>query len=128
MLTNQVLPDPRIGILIREGQLIYYACINGEFPERDTVDGIMVLLEGREQAVVANELASSPKRVSKRERRDYLVNISLKHPAWNDHPFDLPITAYTARDAEKQARNYIHNEDIYDRHSGPIYVKARRAD
>jgi hypothetical protein len=38
------LKDPRIGVLIREGRQIYYAHINGEFPERDTADEILVLL------------------------------------------------------------------------------------
>lgn len=38
------LKDPRIGVLVREGRTIYYAHINGEFPERDTVDEVLVLL------------------------------------------------------------------------------------
>lgn len=38
------LKDPRIGMLVREGRTIYYAHIDGEFPERDTVDEVLVLL------------------------------------------------------------------------------------
>ncbi len=38
------LKDPRIGVLMREGRQIYYAPIDGEFPERDTADEILVLL------------------------------------------------------------------------------------
>jgi hypothetical protein len=38
------LKDPRIGVLIREGRQIYYAHIDGEFPERNSADEILELL------------------------------------------------------------------------------------
>lgn len=51
------LKDPRVGMLVREGKPIYYAHIDGEFPERDTVDEIIDLLEGRLSPPASHDLS-----------------------------------------------------------------------
>jgi hypothetical protein len=85
------LKDPRIGVLIREGRQIYYAHINGEFPERDTADEILVLLgvipahepapaldayeAARYSPSIAPDLYASEKPGSRGEWRNFCVKI-----------------------------------------------------
>jgi hypothetical protein len=113
--------DHRIGILIREGKTIYYAHINGEFPERDSADEIAALLDGKVLPPVQPKTAST-----KETLRSYLVTVSMKHPAWDDKPFDLQIEATSQKTAISLARKQIARECRFTRQDGAILYKANR--
>lgn len=122
--------DPRIGELMRMGQTVHYAFLGQDYRE-GAPEALSAWLDGIE---IAAEPAASVKPSAASgtgttvRGRDYVVNVSVKHPAWNDHPFDKTVFARTARDAEKQVRDWMWNQGLHTRLDGPLIVKARRDD
>ena len=109
--------DPRVGALIREGRTIYYAHIDGAFPERDTPEAVVALLDG-------TEAPAAPKAGKAVTTRAYLVHVEAKFPAWNDRPEEFEVEATSARQAERMIRQRIEWDSKND---GALIVKARRA-
>ncbi|NTF18250.1 hypothetical protein G6L37_07505 [Agrobacterium rubi] len=103
------LKDPRIGVLMREGRQIFYAHIDGEFPERDTADEILVLLG----------VPSEPPQTSENPSVDF------DRVSWNSDPADLYVRSKPGED--KDWRNFtikIVNLDIPWQAPGYFVVKA----
>lgn len=104
--------DPRIGILNRNGQTIYYACIdNSKWVERTTVKGIMAVLRGGP----SKEPTLKP----------YVVMAKVKYPAWDEtNGWVGEVKAYNARHAAKIYRERMSN--VVDRHSGALTITAKK--
>lgn len=123
------LKDPRIGLLIREGRQIYYAHIDGEFPERDTADEILVLLgvipapdKASEPAARADyhdenryvlpsitpDLYAHEKAGSRGEWRDFRVKIVNLDISWQA-PGYFVIRAKSKRSAISRAREEMRS-------------------
>lgn len=134
------LPDPRIGILMREGTLVYYACIDGEFPERSTPEAVLALLEGREEpdAPKADGLADHLP-VTKDYEIEYLGKTSKK---WSEFsvfvvtfhrvqtewpPEEIRVLAPSGPAAIRATKEYFRRECIFDRFDGRIVYSARAA-
>lgn len=116
--------DSRIGQLMRDGQIVHYAFVNGY--SADPVEGTL------EQVEIALGLRRPPKRARKPGRRvvelkPYLVHIEKKYPAWYEvGGFDWSVNAYNAKDAERRARKFAADNWISGRMEGPVYYRARR--
>ncbi len=117
--------DSRIGQLMRGGEIVHYAFVNGY--DADPVEGTL------EQVEIALGLRRPPKRVRKAVRRvaelkPYQVHIEKKYPAWDEvGGFDWHVQAYNAKDAERKARQYAADNWISGRMEGPVFYRARRA-
>jgi len=108
-------------MLMRNGKPVYYAHLNGEFPERSTPEEVEALLDDR----VALKVARRPvNRV--RERRTYIVTITKKYPAWDDAPMQLHIDAHNQKEAISLARKEVVKMCLFTRWDGPILYSACR--
>lgn len=127
------LKDPRIGVLVREGRQIYYAHIDGEFPERDTADEILVLLgvipapeKAPEPAPAADyhdnyryhtpsitpDLYADDKPGTRGEWRDIRVKIVNLDIPW-EAPGYFVVRAKSKRSAISRARKEMRSPDIH---------------
>jgi hypothetical protein len=123
------LKDPRIGVLIREGRQIYYAHIDGEFPERATADEILVLLgviPAPEPAPVldaydtaryytpsiAPDLYADEKPGTRGAWRDIRVKIVNLDIPW-EAPGYFVVRAKSNRSAISRARKEMRSPDIH---------------
>lgn len=57
--------------------------------------------------------------------KTYDVTIDLKHSPAGQHLNVITVHADTAREAEKSVRNQLRRDCIFDRHDGPVIIKAR---
>lgn len=128
--------DPRIGVLMRQGRPVYYAHLNGAFPEGDSPEALLALLDGPSPAapVAAQAACIATPRATQtsaaRRMHDYLVTVTLRYPAWDSVPAELPIRACTAKEAVSLARQQMARDfdSGHTRQDGPLLYRARRAD
>lgn len=126
------LKDPRIGMLIREGRTIYYAHIDGEFPERDTVDEVLLLLgvpsesrpvqqmsptrlDDMAMAMFAADRADLYAREKPGERgelRNFTVKIVNADVTWQA-PGYFVVKARSKRSAISRAREEMRSDDYH---------------
>lgn len=108
-MIGHTLPDPRIGVLVRgPNKFVYYAAIDGGFPERSTPEEILALLNGDEapQTPVAN--AAKPAVAFD----TYDVVMRFQYPAW-DEVDGIPYPGISARsksEAIETARGYAQRD------------------
>lgn len=132
MLSDQSFPhlkDPRVGMLMRDGKTIYYAHVDGEFPERDTVDEVIELLEGRSSSLVAREMSpveivnvaatlarpdlyANERLSERRSPRDFTVKIVNVDVPWMA-PGYFVVRARSKRAAVRRAREEMRSPDYY---------------
>ncbi|WP_327210133.1 hypothetical protein [Rhizobium leguminosarum] len=136
---SKPLPDPRIGILMREGGPVFYACIDGQFPERATPEEVLDLLEGREGAV---EKTVDFERATTRTK-DYEITYSGKTAkALADfevyivtvdaldivgRPGETRVLAPSGPAAIRAMKEYVKREMIFSRFDGRIVYSVKPA-
>lgn len=133
------LIDPRIGVLVREGKQLFYACIDGEFPERSTAEAVLELLQGGPVAapITAHAPDNTPsyrdyevsyrgKTIVKVADFDvYLVGVRRVDTEW---PVEFTrVLAPTPSAAKRAMKDWIRRECIFDRHDGRIEYTAKLA-
>jgi hypothetical protein len=59
--------------------------------------------------------------------KNYEVTVNLKFPPAGWTTSVETVEAKTAREAEKKVREQLRRDFIFDRHDGPVIVKARAA-
>lgn len=138
---SKPLPDPRIGILIREAGPVFYACIDGQFPERATPEEVLDLLEGREGAVAKTDdvdVGHAPTLT-----KDYEITYSGKTAkALNEfevfivtvdaldivgRPGDTRVLAPSGPAAIRAMKEYVKREMIFSRFDGRIVYSVKPA-
>lgn len=116
--------DCRIGMLQRAGGPAYYAFKGQEYAEGSPAD-LLEWLDGNALSPRSTRSAKPPVPRKRAQIREYTVRVEMKYPAWNDRPFDKVVFARTARDAEKDVREWMFREG-HTRFDGPLILKASR--
>lgn len=136
------LIDPRIGVLVREGHQLFYACIDGEFPERDTAQEVLDLLHGIKRDVSRVDSFPEPFIVT---RPDYeltyhgksakaisdweVFNVTIRTlDIYQPRPDVIRVLAPSGPAAIRCVREYVREEMIWGRHDGRIEYSADRDD
>jgi hypothetical protein len=134
---SKPLPDPRIGILMREGGPVFYACIDGEFPERATPEEVLDLLEGRESSVakVVEAAASLPKdyEIAYRGQTAKALNdfevfiVTIDALDIVGRPGDARVLAPSGPAAIRAMKEHVKREMIFSRFDGRIVYSVKPA-
>jgi hypothetical protein len=134
---SKPLPDPRIGILMREGGPVFYACIDGEFPERATPEEVLDLLEGRESSVakVVEAAASLPKdyEIAYRGQTAKALNdfevfiVTIDALDIVGRPGDTRVLAPSGPAAIRAMKEHVKREMIFSRFDGRIVYSVKPA-
>jgi hypothetical protein len=136
---SKPLPDPRIGILMREGGPVFYACIDGQFPERATPEEVLDLLEGREGAVEKTvdferattltkdyEITYSGKTAKAlADFEVYIVTVDALDIG--GRPEDTRVLAPSGPAAIRAMKEYVKREMIFSRFDGRIVYSVKPA-
>lgn len=140
---SKPLPDPRIGILMREGGPVFYACIDGEFPERSTPEAVLDLLEGRESVtnsvdVVARsvdavssftkdfEIVYSGKSAKKTDDYEVFV-VTIETLDIYGRPGETHVLAPSGAAAIRAMKDHVRREMIFSRFDGRIRYSVKPA-
>lgn len=112
--------DPRIGMLMVNGALVYYAFVNGYHnPE---VQGTQAEVE----AALGLRAPVEPMVIPKRKPlHNYAVLVDLKYAPINTHAAEIEVAAANARDACRKAREQMIDQG-HTRWDGPLILKARK--
>lgn len=113
---------------MREGQIVYYAFVNGYGAPavEGTLEAVEVALGLRQPPAAPAPVAPSK---AAPELRKYIVHVRKKYPAWDEKDgFDHEVSATGKADAIKQARRDMDRDCMFTSSEGPVYFKARLAD
>lgn len=140
---SKPLPDPRIGILMREGGPVFYACIDGEFPERSTPEAVLDLLEGRGTTAKSVEGAERPDEVVSSFVKDFELIYSGKSAKKVDdfeayvvtietldiygRPGETRVLAPSGAAAIRAMKEHVRREMIFSRFDGRIRYSVKPA-
>lgn len=132
---SKPLPDPRIGILMREGGPVFYACIEGKFPERSTPEEVLDLLEGREDVAPANdpdpsfhakryELLYSGKTTKNVDDFEVFV-VTVETLDFYARPGETRVLAPSGPAAIRAMKDHVRREMIFGRFDGRIRYSVK---
>jgi hypothetical protein len=115
--------DARVGILMRNGEQVFYGFISGVFEnrvEKSTPDEVVAALDDKMSAPAPKIRAKSL-----RPSHRYIVHVTVKFPSCDDYGTDIEVYASNTKEAITSARKRVFM--YYDRHDGAKTYVARRA-
>lgn len=137
---SKPLPDPRIGILMREGGPVFYAPIDGKFPERSTPEEILGLLKAREDAADApdpqpehfvplkqHDLVYGGKTAKKVVDFEVFV-VTVETLDIYGRPGETRVLAPSGPAAIRAMKDHVKREMIFGRFDGRIRYSVKLAD